>query len=315
MKPKTQAAGILFTLIFVFIAAVREIYFSVVLHQIDTFVLIVLVFSMTTVLFSLLQVTRLPVAIETVRRNLKWVAANNVATAVMWITFLYSLHFIEPAVGSSINSAVGPIISLALGSFLIQGFVVRRQDVIISLAILATIGFLMMTTLSDTPTDDRHHMETLFGLLLCILSGVATVLSTVLSKKMSMNGMTPSLLMATRFYVIIGVSVLWIIVRGEPVALTSHQYFQLLGISLGGIILPLYSLQMGIVRSDVNITTMLLATGPLVTFMLQQVMGTHKFSSGSLTGIGFAVLLVISGVVLRARRAKRDVPAVNEAIP
>jgi drug/metabolite transporter (DMT)-like permease len=291
-------SGVLFTLFYVVMCAVREVCYAAVLHRVGLATLLSITFSLALVAFSLPQLGRLRESRAVIRENWRDILIINFTTATMWVAFITALRYVEPAVVSSLNSALGPLMTMTLGFWLLSGHTVRREEWLSALGILAAMTLLAHATLSRLGSAGAA-----WGLFCCLVSGAVTAINNIVAKRLSARGLTPSLIMAVRFVGLVLGSLLFLAASGEATGLDPRLALEIALLAFLGIVIPLYCLQIGIARIDVGTTALLIAIGPLVTLVFQTSFGGVALSVSSAAGIGLAFCFVLSHLALRLRRA------------
>jgi hypothetical protein len=96
--------GPLLVLIFTLSQSIRDDYFGSVFQRLNFFLVILLAFSWSTVIFAATTVIRAP-SDFTKSRAQRWpIAAANVTTAVAWTSFFFALTHVDPAIRNTIHS-------------------------------------------------------------------------------------------------------------------------------------------------------------------------------------------------------------------
>src|ERR1035438_2168411 len=121
--------GILLVLLYITMSAIREVFFALTLRQVNIFVLIGLVFALATIVFTAFQAPNLRNLFGKVKQNILDIIYINITTALAWFSFIFSLQFVEPAVATSIITALGPISTLIVASKMLNDFKFKRMDI------------------------------------------------------------------------------------------------------------------------------------------------------------------------------------------
>ena len=303
-KADSSYIGLAFVGVYVGMSALREIYFASILHSLDIFTLISLTFLIATLVFATKELVH-----GQVRERARLLRAHgrdllfiNVTSAVMWFAFIWALKFVEPAVVSAVNGSVQPVAALALGALILGTMRIGKYEVVSSVGLIASIAYLAWTILTGHASHPSDHLQTVAGIGGAIVSGIVTAANNLLAKRLSNAGVTPSLLMATRFWLLViccGIFVAVANPMGFDVDFTTLT--KVVGIAVLGIVIPVYCLQIGISKTDVTSASMVVAGGPLLTFAFQNALGGYSFSLHSLAGIVAALGFVSVGVVSRMR--------------
>ena len=181
---------------------------------------------------------------------------------------------------------------------------VKRQEVACAVGIVASLVLLSYVTIvgKSAIRVDSTALAAV-GLGCAAVSGIVSAANNVVSKRLAARGFTSSELMALRFYFLIASSIACIFLNKVPLALPSNQYLTIFAISFLGIIVPLYVLQVGITKIDVNSTALIITVGPIITFLTQIANGSFNVSWYSLIGISLALVFVVTGIRFKIREA------------
>jgi drug/metabolite transporter (DMT)-like permease len=238
----------------------------------------------------------------------------NVMTAITWVTLLYSLKFLEPAVANEVAFAIGPALTALAGPWLRRGSRTLRTELVVAVVIFGLIGLLMwestagLSGLRDVPPD-----RVLLGFALAFVCGLGCVGSVVYSKRLSDAGASPSATVAVRYALL--VVVCWALVGGTgaggsigPALLPSAL------IAVLGVALPNYLGQIGLKHVEPITCALLDTLSPVFAFLLQLPDSRLHPSLLTLTGIVGVTVMVGVGLLARWRHERRPVPAELAAV-
>ncbi|MGW1196728.1 EamA/RhaT family transporter [Streptomyces sp. NPDC002536] len=238
-----------------------------------------------------------------VRRSLGDVVAYNIATAVSWLAVLYAFTELEPAVTNSLVVGLVPVGTMALGTRMRAGTRVLPGEKAAAAGLLASMAVLAALAWHDRGGGGSMSGFAV-GLAGCVLTAVAVACCTHCTKRLAEAGMSVSEMMATRFVLLLlacpvlmwardgygtyrdGGLVLWSLVNGVAV------------------IVALYLLQQGIVRTEPLTVSFLLAANLVVTYAFQ-------FLDPSLdqSWPTFAAVLAVTAFVVLGVRARTGTSA------
>ncbi|MGW6704154.1 hypothetical protein ACWGDE_04590 [Streptomyces sp. NPDC054956] len=303
-------AGVVCTLIYVSLSSGRDLFFADILHQVNIFVMVLIAFTVTMGMFSIPQLARGRGLLGRARSQRGDLVRINVTTAVMWLSFIFALKHIEPAVVVAVNSAVIPVTTLGIALLTVAGHRVVRSDAVAAAGIFCSVAFLaVLTATGASAVGELSASSAVLGIAGAIVSGATTAWNNVIAKRLADGGLAAADVMAFRFPLLIVSSAVCIQVFDVPVEVTSGQLTAIAVASVLVIMLPLYFLQLGIARSDMATTGILIAIGPLVTFGLQQALGRYPFSPSSFVGILVALAFVLYALYAKFRSAEPARPA------
>lgn len=239
--------------------------------------------------------------VGSVRRAWAPMLVFNVTTAVSWLAVLYALTVFEPVVANSIIIGLVPSISIVM-SLRLQGTRVVRWELIAALGVLGSLVYLSTVAWSGSSAiGDISTAGFLFGLLMCLLTAVAVVGNTFCTKRLSASGMSVSQMMACRFVLLIVLTYVLLLTRDSFAPYTAANIGTVLAISALGVIVSLYLLQQGIVRTEPNTVSLLFGTNLLITYAVQLFDPRLEQSWATLTGVLLLTVSMVAGVWARMR--------------
>ena len=299
---KHYILGLSFVMIFVILSAGKEVFVGHLVQSLNPFLLNLLCFGPLALLFTLLyNYTSKNSFIKEIKQNRQAILGLNISTTCFWIFSFYALKYVEPSIENAINTAIGPLITLLLGNWLgTQLTKPLRIEKVISIAIFIAILFMTFISFAGKTGVGYLPFNNLFiGMLFCFIAGASIVGNTIFSKKLSSAGMKASFVLATRFYLLILVAIIMWIYDGHE---TTHVIDNTTNIALLGILgigIPLYILQLGIERSDPITVAMIIALGPVFTYVFEVFDHRLILSTYTLSSVVIIVLLVMSSVITR----------------
>lgn len=205
-----------------------------------------------------------------VRRCLPDVIMLNLSTAVCWISVLYAFTVFEPAMANSMIIGLGPTITIVLGFKLRPGTKALPLELAAAGAMLAAMGYLLATASGGSSAiGDLPAGELVFGTVVCVLTSVSLSGVTYYTKRLGDAGMSVPQMMASRFVALIVASLVLLLVRGSFGAYSPGNVGAILAIGFLGVIVSLYLLQQGIVRTEPITVSMLFGTNLVITYAAQ----------------------------------------------
>jgi drug/metabolite transporter (DMT)-like permease len=234
----------------------------------------------------------------------------NVTTTVTWLSMLFALKFLEPAVVTAVGLALGPLLAVLMSPLLRPGTSVLRAESVVSLGIAVLIGVLVWSSFTGrSAVGELSPVETMVGVGLTLLTGLGSVTNVIYSKRLSDAYLTPQSVLAVRFFVMLAVT--WTMVAASAEPGLGAAFLPSLLIAVIGVALPLYLLQVGIKHTEPITASILLTLSPLFAFVLQ--LSDRRLTPSALTlaGVVGIVVLVAAGMVARTRHESR--PATDPA--
>lgn len=228
----------------------------------------------------------------------------NVTTALTWLSMLYALKFLEPAVVNAVGMALGPLLTVSLSPLLRPGSSVLRSEILVSLGIGVMIGFLVWGSFTGrSGVGELSVGEAAIGVGMTFLTGMGSVANVIYSKRLSEAGLDPQSVLAVRFFLMVALSWVMVIAIAEPgigPALLPSALIAVVGVGL-----PLYLLQVGIKHTEPITASIVLTLSPLFAFVLQLQDQRLYPSMLTLVGIVGITASVAVGIVARGRHDAR----------
>ncbi|TQI82189.1 EamA-like transporter family protein [Serratia fonticola] len=300
-------SGVFFVLSFVFLASAKEVYIGHAVQGIPPYLLVIYCFVPISILFFLIYLWKSgfdDFILET-KKNIKDVVAVNISTSVSWIASFYALKYIEPSIENAINTGIGPVITF-IAAFSINNIShYNKREVISSIGISFAIIIMIAISLSGKSGVENHsHIDTVYGVLFCFLTGLGIVGNTIFSKRLSKSGCSTSFVLTTRFYLMLIVSffmLFYTTTNIEPLHLLKENLAGVIVLTFFGIMLPLFLLQKGIERIEPMTISLLIVLGPILTYTLQFFDDRLSLSYYTLMAILFVVGFVVYGISSQKR--------------
>ena len=240
----------------------------------------------------------------------------NVTTAVTWLSMLYALKFLEPAIVNVVGLALGPMLTIVLSPLLRPGTSVLRGEVAVSAGICVCIAVLVWGSMTGhSGLDDISTTDALIGAGLTLLTGVGSVSNVIYSKRLSEAGYTPPQVLAVRFFLMIVVG--WAMVAGfESDPGLAGAFLPSAVIAVVGVGVPLYVLQVGIKHTEPITASIVLTASPIFAFGLQLFDTRLDVAPLTLIGVvGITALVVVSILVRNRADAAAEAAANPDTVP
>ncbi len=224
----------------------------------------------------------------------------NITTAVTWLSMLFALKYLEPAIVNVVGLAIGPLITVLLSPLLRPGSSVLRVEILVSLIIGAMIGMLVWGSITGrSGIGELGRLDAMLGVGLTLLTGIGSVANVIYSKRLSDANLKPQSVLALRFFLMLAIT--WTMVAVSPAPGLAAALLPSAPIAVIGVAVPLYLLQVGIRNVEPITASILLTLSPFFAFVLQLPDQRLTPSVFTLIGIIGITLLVAISTVARLR--------------
>jgi drug/metabolite transporter (DMT)-like permease len=308
-RTPSTVRGLALLLPYPVLSAVVDVYAGHGEQTLDPAVVAAVAFTLTVALFAVLGVAArgatsratyspggrggpAPGPVRTLRAHPADVLAINISTALTWISLLYALKFLEPAVVNAVSLAIGPAVTAMASPLLRRGTSVLGAEARVSAAVLAVIVLLCWGSASGlTSIGHVGPGRAAAGLAATLLSGLGSAGTFIYAK--------PPSALSSRFYLTAAVS--WVIAAADHLPRLAASLVPGLVVAVVGVAAPAYLLQLGVRYAEPITISLLDNLAPLLTYLLQLADGRLRPSAFSLLGIVTITCLIGAGVAVRAR--------------
>jgi drug/metabolite transporter (DMT)-like permease len=293
--------GPLFVLIFTLSQAFRDVYFGDVFQRYDFFVVMLIAFSLSTVIFAAVTLIRAPGDFGKLRGHMVAIVVANATTALAWTCFFFALTYLDPAIVNTVHSAMGPLTVVVLGAggiALAKPKAIGRIEYAGYAGIAASVAALWWVVLggySGLPAASLGVSIT--GLVLLSVSGASITVSLLYCKRLQDRGVGADAVTAVRYIVLIllaGAVVFW---HGGLGIAAPREFASLAAATTALIVLPLFAFQLGIGRTTPLTAQVIRALGPAFVFALEQFDGRMHYSLPTLVCIlAYSASVIVSNI-------------------
>jgi drug/metabolite transporter (DMT)-like permease len=301
--------GIGVVLLYNVLASANEVFVANRLQSLDPALLLFLSTLIALVFFNGLQLLSLGAYVRMLRADAPMVAAMNVSTAVLWVTFYVALKYAEPAIVTTFNVALAPVLTILLARWLRPQSSVLLTERVAAVGILGLLGgAFYVTIVGQSAVGSAFHGLGGLGLAASFVCGVALACNVMFTKRLYDRGWRASQIMGARFWALLAAAAVAVAMeapeqRGSS-ALAAVGVAAVVAAALGSV-LSLYLVQLGIERLEPVTLALLLASGPIFTLVLQLLDPRLRLSLASAAIVTMATVLVVWSVVARDRAERR----------
>lgn len=291
-------------LLFAVSQAFRDVYLAHVFQGVDLFAVVLLAFSISALGFGTIALVRAPQDFATMRAEWRAMLWMNATTALAWLCYFYSLKHLQPSIVNTLHSGIGPLTVIALsalGWHITKPDPVRRAEYVCYAGLAGSLAFLWWVVLAGRSGLNVTDLTVnLTALALLIVSGACITVSLLLCKRINERGVGSDSVTAGRYILIILVALATVLLDDRRTGIATLNEWIILAVAASVlIVLPLYSLQVGIARTAPLTAHVIRSLGPVCVFALELIDGRIGYSRLTLLGIAFYSLLSIAGNLVR----------------
>jgi drug/metabolite transporter (DMT)-like permease len=267
--------GPFMVLIFCLSQAFRDVYFANIFQGLDFFVVILIAFGLSALIFAPLTAARSPGDFSKLRKHVRTAVAMNVTTALAWACYFFGLKHIEPSIVNTVHSGMAPLTVIALaavGIRLTKKEVVSRREYAFYVGLtLSLVGLWWVVLSGHSGFQSQDAESTLLGLALLLISSSSITISLLYSKRLHDHGVSAEGVTAVRYLLIIAVATGIEIFKGWPEGIRTSRQLAMISIAATVlIVLPTFALQVGVVHTAPLTAQVIRALGPVCVFALEQ---------------------------------------------
>ena len=278
----------------------KEVYAAHLLQNMEPSLLIFSCFLVTSFYFNAVQGKNVKPYVASLRKNSKDIFLLNLTTLGSWFSFFYAIKYIEPAVASTMTIAMGPLLTIILGTYLRPSSQVLKTEILASVGLFIAIIILGFITWSGKSSIGLvATKETVVGFIAAIVCGVCIVGNTFFGKRLNDQGWSAAKVMAARFFLLLIISGFMFFRINPNMELLNNHFFNFMIIAIFGTIIPLYCLQRGIEKTEPITVSLAIAIAPLFTFLIQLFDSRLSSSIYSFAVIIFVLFFISLGILSR----------------
>lgn len=297
---KLVVNGSLFIFFYVIASAISNVFVNHTTRSINPIVTLFYSSIFTIIFFSILNFGELSKNISLIKENKKSIIWLNFLNAIIWFIIFYSLKVLSPAVFSC----------LFLGAIPINLFILelkkskdsKKNNLLIAILLLA-IFILMLLLVSKDMSETNTSQILKYGALVTVIGGISAAFIMKISKKLADKNLAASLVVSLRFYGLLIISLIIIILNKPQLQLKPIVLLELLALAMVSMALPLYLLQKALKTLNPLYASIIITVIPILTYLFQILTGYYSFSNSK---FGITILLSISLIVLTYLKRKKQ---------
>ena len=249
---------------------------------------IFMTFGYATIIFNLINIKKIPALYGSVFRNKKVLFQMNFFTLLNWLSTFMSLRYLDPATMICINLGI-----LSITIFLISTPLSKLKENkhlgFSVLLVLFSMGLIIQQHINTMPQVDLAMIVP--GVLWCVLGGVTGAFIGLSSEAMGRAQFSITEILATRFYLLTFVGgIAFIFVHPTAIVIDWKYYFLA---SFVIVFFPLLMYQAAIRELGTLIVSLLEPFSPVVTYVLQVVIGDYRFNMLTIALLTLACMAMV----------------------
>jgi drug/metabolite transporter (DMT)-like permease len=283
----------------VIFTASSQVYYGSFIQNFSPYLFLLISFSITLLFFHLMDRLSSKKSISITSSPTVWkdVLFMNIVSATIFICFYIALKYIEPAVVSSLEWGIGPVVALMLVRFQKPENKLGMLNLLASCGVLIGSIFLAWASLSGASGILGTSRSYLFiGLLFAVLTGIGNVLITFYSKKLSEQGWDTAKILAHRFYLVVLLSGLVVLYEKSYLLISVTDMIGIILITITGTILPLYFMQSSLKYTSPFSFLIISSLVPCFTYLFQ--LFDPRINLSYFTLIGVIIITVFGFLVI-----------------
>jgi drug/metabolite transporter (DMT)-like permease len=223
----------------------------------------------------------------------------NVWTAASFIGFFFALKHLPPAILASIEIGMSLIAAIALVSVQERAWPPAVRF-LACVGIVAGCAFLSWAEIEAAMANPNPALV-MMAIAASAVTGIASALSAITSKKLAASGWAPASVLAHRFYLTIAVAAAWLPFEQQDLALPDATTLALIAlVGAVAILTPLLLLQIALRRTDALTVMVCLAVQPILSFAIS--LPSPAYDWDTLTLLGVVVVTAFVGLDVVAQR-------------
>ena len=245
----------------------------------------------TILFFSILNFGELTKNIQLIKVHKKAILWLNMLNTIIWFVIFFSLKFLSPALFSCLFLGAIPLNLFIIG---LKKSQVSAKNNFITGVLLVSL-FVLMLLLVIQEMDATNYIEILiYGLIVTVIGGITAAFIMKFSKELAVNNLSASLVVSLRFYGLLLVSFLIILLNPKQLLIEPLVIIEFLALGLISMALPLFLLQKALKSLSPLSASIIIICIPVVTYFFQLFSGYYSFSfKKMMITFLFSIILIV----------------------
>ena len=296
-----ETAGFLVSAGFVCLAATRDVYLGGLFQRVSPSAVALVAFGACTGILLPIALACCGDALGILRRQAKALLWVNITSAIGWLSFLGSLRLIEPCLVQIFYFGVGPLSVVWIDRHVSRAMppvALTRVERRIFIGLLIALVFASVVAVNGLSGMGTQPVgESMLGVILAIAGGVAMSVSTVQCRRLNDAGVRPGVVFSLRYFLTsLAAGILAFMspagMSGAPLWISA-----IMAIAVLLILVPSYINQVAISLASPLTVRVVMASAPVIIFVLQTIEGRLSPSPYSLAAaMLYALFAVLAGL-------------------
>lgn len=227
------------------------------------------------------------------------VLAINLTTLLSWLAVLYALASLEPVIVNGIVVGAIPLVTLALARWLRASVPILPSEKIAAFGCcISVIGLTIVSMQGLSDLGVLAPAVVITGTIAALLTAIGVATNTYVTRALTDGGFSSADIMSVRFTLLNIAAGSILLIKGGWTPYTPEVLGIILVLTVVGVFLGIYWLQIGIARTEPMTVSLLFATNLIFTFLAQLLDPRIAVSWQS-----FAAILVLTAFTVYGTRA------------
>jgi hypothetical protein len=299
-----EALGFAVALSFVCLAGARDVYLGGLFQRVSPSAVALVAFGACTSVLLPVALVCYGDALGILRRQARAIFWVNVTSAVGWLSFLGSLRLTEPCLVQISYFGVGPFSVVWIDRYLSRTMApvtLTRAERPIFIGLLLSLVFASIVAISGlSGMGPQPAGKRMLGVSLAIAGGVAMSVSTMQCRWLNDAGVRPGILFSLRYPMTTLAASLLVFMSPAGMSSTPPWISAIMATAVLLILVPSYINQVAISLASPLTVRVVMASAPVIIFLLQTIEGRLSPSPYSLAAaMLYAPFAVLAGLARR----------------